>query len=149
MKIMSDLNSLFCQNQHHLIKFNSQINVIILQSLIFMICQETANYKKERIVMRNLIYIIFVISYMILLLDFVTSSHVQFLEFNFNFNYIYITFIFIFILYRSSHSLYTFIHMFVLYAFVFIFVIITSHHLCNVCICCLAIYSLMNLSYHI
>ena len=69
------------------------------------------------------------------------------IKFNFDFNYIYITFIFIFILYRSLHLLYTFIHMFVLYAFVFIFIIIASCCLCNVCICCLAIYLLMNLLY--
>jgi len=114
-----------------------------------MICQEMTNYKEERIVMRKLIYIIFIISYVISLLDFITSSHVQFLKFEFNFNYIYIMFIFIFILYRSSHLLYTFIHMFILYAFVFIFVIIASHCLRNVCIHHLAIYSLMNSSYHI
>ena len=96
---------------------------------------------------RKLIYIIFIISYVILLLDFITSSRVQFLKFEFNFNYIYIMFIFIFILYRSSHSLYTFIHMFVLYAFIFVFIIIASHHLHNVCICCLAIYSSMQSSF--
>src|SRR5436190_12853914 len=101
-----------------------------------MICQEMTNYKEERIVMRNLIYIIFVISYLISLLDFVTSSHVQFLEFNFDFNYIY----------KSSHSLYAFICMFVLYIFVFIFVIVTTHHFHNVCIHHLAIYFLMNSS---
>ena len=95
------------------------------------------------------IYIIFVISYVILLLDFITSSRVWFLEFEFNFDYIYIMFVFIFILYRLLHLLYTFIHMFVLYTFVFIFVIITSCCLCNVCICCLAIYLLMNLPCHI
>ena len=84
--------------------------------------------------MKNLIYIIFVILYVILLLDFVTLSHVQFwLD-------IYIAFIFIFIIYRLLHSFYT---------FVFIFIIVTTHHLCNICIYCLAIYSLMNLSYHI
>src|SRR6266496_2468905 len=98
-------------------------------------------------VVGKLIYIIFIISYVILLLDFVTLSRVQFLEFKFNFNYIYIVFIFIFILYRLSHSLYTFIHMFVLYAFIFIFVIITSHCLHNVHICCLAIYSSMQSSF--
>src|SRR6266536_823810 len=106
------------------------------------------NYKEGRIVVRKPIYIIFIILYVILLLDFVTSSHVQFLEFEFYFDYIYITFIFIFILYRLLHSLYAFICTFILYAFVFVFVIITSHHLCIVCICCLAIYLLMNLLYH-
>src|SRR6266496_2774971 len=98
-------------------------------------------------VVGKLIYIIFIISYMILLLDFITSSHVQFLEFKFNFNYIYIVFVFIFILYRLSHSLYTFIHMFVLYTFIFVFIIIASHHLHNVCIHCLAIYSSMQSSF--
>ena len=99
------------------------------------------------IVVRKFTYIIFIISYMILLLDFITSSHVQFLEFKFDFDYIYITFIFIFILYRSLHLLYAFICMFVLYAFIFIFVIITSCCLHNVCICCLIIYSSMQLSF--
>ena len=49
------------------------------------------NYKEERIVMRNFIYIICVILYTISLLDFITLSHVQFLKFDFNFNYIYIS----------------------------------------------------------
>src|SRR5437667_8723614 len=76
-----------------------------------MICQETANYKEERIVVENLIYIIFIISYTILLLDFITLSHVQFLKFHFNFNYIHIS-------HLSSYSLYIsisyicFVHLF-------------------------------------
>src|SRR6266496_2603269 len=112
-----------------------------------MICQGTTNYKEGRIVVRKPTYIIFVISYMILLLDFVTSSCVQFLEFDFDFDYIYIAFVFIFILYRWSHSLYAFIRMFVLYAFVFVFVIIASCCLHNVHIHCLAIYLSMQSSF--
>ena len=123
--------------------------LLLLWSLTFMICQGTTNYKEGRIVVRKPTYIIFVISYMILLLDFVTLSHVWFLKFKFDFDYIYIMFIFIFILYRLLHLLYTFIHTFILYTFIFIFIIITSHCLHNVCICCLAIYSLMNSPYHI
>src|SRR5947207_11426078 len=70
-----------------------------------MICQETANYKEERIVMRNLIYIICIILYTILLLDFITSSHVQFLKLDFNFDYIHISCSSSYLLYiDSTHS---------------------------------------------
>src|SRR5438034_2648323 len=54
-------------------------------------------------------------------------------------------FVFIFVIYRFH----AFVCMFILYAFVFIFVIVTTHCLHNVCICCIAIYLLMNLLYHI
>src|SRR5438045_3333948 len=88
-----------------------------------MICQETANYKEERIVVRNPIYIIFVILYVILLLDFITSSHVQFqLD-------IYIMFVFIFVIYRLSHLFYTFI---------FVFIIVTTHEIFHIFVQCLS-----------
>ena len=80
------------------------------------------------IVVGNLTYIICIISYVILLLDFITLSRVQFrLD-------IYIVFVFIFVIYRLSH---------LFYAFVFVFVIVATCHLHNVCIHCLAIYLLM------
>src|SRR5436190_7984297 len=118
--------------------------LLLLQSLtFFMICQKAANYKKKRIVMKNLIYIIFIISYAILLLDFITLSCVQFLEFNFDFNYIYITFVFIFVIYRFC----AFIHMFILYTFILHFCYHHIHHLCNVCIHYSVIYSSMQSSF--
>ena len=95
-------------------------------------------------VVEKLTYIIFIISYTISLLDFVTLSCVQFLEFDFDFNYIYIS-------RSSSYSLYIdFTHSFctfVLYTFIFIFIIVATRRLHNVCIHHIAIYSLMNSSY--
>ena len=105
MKIMSDLNSLFYWNWCCLIESDLWINVIILWLLTFVICQEMANYKEERIVVGNPIYIIFVILYVILLLDFVTLSRVRFLEFDFDFNYIYISCLSSYLLYIDfAHS---------------------------------------------
>ena len=96
MKVMSDLNSLFFQNWCCLIKFNLWINVI-LWLLTFMICQEMTNYKEERIVMKNLIYIIFVVLYTISLLDFVIFIMCLIYQIWFWFQlYMYITFIFTF-----------------------------------------------------
>ena len=122
MKIMSDLNLLFYQNQHHLIEFNLWINVIILWSLTFMICQEMTNYKEERIMMRNLIYIIFIISYVISLLDFVILSHVWFLEFDFNFDYIYISHSssYLFNIDHCIHCMHLFTHLFSMHSFLFL-----------------------------
>ena len=102
-----------------------------------MICQETANYKEERIVMRNLIYIICVILYTILLLDFVTLSHVQFLEFEFDFNIIYsihlhITFAYLF---STLFIIYTFI-AFIIFTFIVfaVYIFIIQLYICQ-CSC--------------
>src|SRR5204863_7405446 len=81
-----------------------------LQSLTFIICQDMANYKEERIVVRKLIYIIFIILYMILLLEFVTLSCVQFLKFDFDFDYIYILCLSSYLLYIDF--MHSFIHLF-------------------------------------
>ena len=67
----------------------------------------------------------------------------------FDFNYICIMHSFShFVLHALFYiDFHTFICMFILYTFVFVLIIITSHCLCNVCICCLAIYLLMNSLY--
>ena len=109
------------------------ILLLLLQLLTFVICQETANYKEEKIVMRKLIYITFVISYAILLLDFIILSHVQF-----------------WIQFQFWYYIYSFSMLFVIYMFIVITIVFIQDHihcLHSVCIHHSVIYSSMQLSF--
>ena len=111
-----------------------EIRLILMKMLMIEAYNFILHIVQTTIVVRKSIYIIFVILYVISLLDFITLSCVWFwLD-------IYITFVFIFIIYRLLHLFYT---------FVFVFVIVATCCLHNVHIHHLAIYLLMNLSYHI
>ena len=97
-----------------------------------MICQKTANYKEERIVMKKLIYIIFIISYTISLLDFIILSHVWFwIWFWFQY-YIFVFYIICYLHVCCHHNC---------------FVQDCIHHLCSVHIHHSVIYSSMQLSF--